>query len=289
MSIPSAPIALESGTSIFTSDNYAFTPYEYTLSSTSSSASPAWTGDDTYPVFPNANYISRFYHTPDYEAGLTILDQELNNYCYLPYNSAIHTYDKRQASSTSTSTSTPTPRPTYLIDEAPCKRQSSINANCYFQNTNRTFAGLIPYSDPQLETALTDQQTCYCRTYPFLDSVLGCQACFEQHGGIEGHHWFPSEYVSAVSRTYCAAPSLTTDFYGFVRDWASTQTEVQVGSTTASNVLGTETSMEAYYTYNITIPSSSTSTKNSIGGISANLAWTACALLAFHLLSNTVI
>jgi len=279
MSISAALTSLPSATTGFLSNDYS-SYTDYFPSSTSSSASATFTGDDTYPVFPNNIYLSGFYVVNAADAGLTVQDQELYNYCYLPFNSAIYTYNKRQASSTS---SAPTPRPTYLIDEAPCKRQASINANCYFQNTNHTFSGLEPYSNPQSDTALTEQQTCYCNTYPFFDSVLGCQACFEEHGGLEGYHWFPSDYVSAVSKTYCAAPSLTTNFYAFVKDWATTQTEVTVGSTTASNLLGSETSMAAYYTYNTAAPSTSASAGYVGMGMGTHLARTLCALVACNL------
>jgi hypothetical protein len=27
---------------------------------------------------------------------------------------------------------------------------------------------------------------CYCSKYPFFEAVDGCQACFEEHGGVEG-------------------------------------------------------------------------------------------------------
>lgn len=165
-----------------------FLLHPYFASSTSSSATATYTGDDTYPVFPNSVYLSRFALVNAADSGLTTQDQELYNYCYLLLNSVIYTYNKRQASSTSSPTSNPTPRATYLIGKPPCKRQGSIGTNCYFQNTNHTFRGLTPYSDPQSETALAEQQTCFCSTYPFFDSALGCQACFEQHGGIEGYH-----------------------------------------------------------------------------------------------------
>ena len=283
MSISAAPTDLASSTTISTTDDYSsYTPYF--ASSTFSSATATYTGDDTYLVFPNSVYLSRVAFVNAADSGLTTQDQELYNYCYLPFNSVIYTYNKRQASSTSSPTSSPTPRPTYLIDEPPCKRQGSIGTNCYFQNTNHTFPGLTPYSDPQSETALAEQQTCFCSTYPFFDTVLGCQACFEQHGGVEGYHWFPSEYVSAVSKTYCAAPSLTTDFYGFVKEWASTQTDVSVGSTTASNVLGSETSMEAYYTYNTAAPSSSISAGQVVTSRSTRLARTLCAVIASYMI-----
>lgn len=233
--------------------------------STSSAAASTYTGDDGY-VFPNGNYISRFYRVSSQYSGLTPLDIDLYNYCYLPYNSL--SYNKRDASSTSANT--PTPRPTYLIDEAPCKRQAAINANCYWQNTNNTFQGLVPYSDPQSDDAFAQQQTCYCSTYPFFDSVLGCQACFDLHGGREGFHWFPAAYVSAASSSYCSARPATTDFENFVSSWAATQTQVQIVNTTASNVLGTQTAMSAYYTYSTETASVSSRSKNAAGSSRSN-------------------
>ena len=93
------------------------------------------------------------------------------------------------------------------------------------------------------------QQQCFCDVYPFFDSVRGCMECFRQHGGIEGYHWFPQTYVNAVSSSYCAADPQSTLFYDFARDWAKTNPAAKLPSTTAENVLGTQTAASLYYTY----------------------------------------
>lgn len=159
-------------------------------SSTTSSNTPAFTGSDDYPVFPNGVYISKFYIVSSQDSGLTDLDIDLYNECYLPANPlSHHSQQKRDVT-----TSSITPRPTYLIDEAPCKRAAAIDANCYFENTNGTFSGLQPYSDH-----FDAQQQCYCLTYPYFDSTLGCMQCFKDHGGIEGMHIL---YIIFVNHTH---------------------------------------------------------------------------------------
>lgn len=145
--------------------------------STSSSSTPFYTGSQEYPVFPNAVYLSKFYLVSSQYSGLTDLDIDLYNECYLPFRALSHyNHDKRDEA-----TATLTPKPTYLINDPPCKRQAAINSNCYFQNTNGTFQGLLPYSGDW-----DIQQQCFCDIYPFFDSSIGCQECFRKHGGIEG-------------------------------------------------------------------------------------------------------
>ena len=283
--ITSAPQETADLSATTTSD--AFASWSYGSSSTSSSIVPTSTfaGDDTYPVFPNSRWFSRMYLVNAQDSGLTQRDQELYNYCYLPFNSAVYDYGFGKRDATSTSSSTPTPRPTYLSDEVPCKRQAAINANCYFQNTNHSFTGLEPYSNGlQPGFSYADQQRCFCKTYPFFDSVLGCQECVEQHGGTEGYHWFPAQYVSAVSSSYCAAEAATTDFYAFQQNWAKTQTEVNVGSTTASNALGSETAMSAYYTYNAA--ALSTRTRSGSSTLPLSITYMILPTFAFLLISN---
>lgn len=145
--------------------------------STSSSTASTYTGSPEYPVFPNARYISKFYLVSSQYSGLTDLDIDLYNECYLPARALPHhEHDKRDET-----TSTLTNKPDYRLDDPPCKRQAAINANCYYENTNGTFAGMKIYSDKW-----DVQQQCYCDIYPFFDSSFGCQECFKQHGGIEG-------------------------------------------------------------------------------------------------------
>lgn len=225
--------------------------YTYDAFSDSSTVATA-TATYSQAVFPNGEWAARMYSNTN---SADDLDIELYNYCYLPYNFLSH-YKRFQV------TSSCPPRPTYLDDEAPCKRQAAINTNCYFENTNSTFLGLQVPTDPE---ALASQQQCYCITYLFFDSALGCQACFQDHGGIEGFHWYPDAYVNAFSSSYCAASSVTTDFYASYSDWSSTQTDVSVPMTTASNVLGTQTDMSLYYTYNAQVASAeATSTSTSL-------------------------
>ena len=203
--------------------------------STSSSTDASHTGSDEYPVFPNGVYLSKFYLVSSQEAGLTNLDINLYNYCYLPFNPL--RYRKRSLQYSGD------PRPDYLLDEAPCKRAAAINANCYTENTNGTLSGLRSSEQPDV------QKECYCEKYPYFDSILGCMECFRQHGGIEGYHWFPQSYVNAVSSSYCAASPQSTPFYDFAREWAKTDPAAKIPSTTAENVLGSQTAFSLYYTY----------------------------------------
>ncbi|KAF9892425.1 hypothetical protein FE257_001533 [Aspergillus nanangensis] len=203
--------------------------------STSSSNAASFTSSEEYPVFPNPAYLSRFYLVSSQYSGLTDLDIDLYNECYLPARALSH-HDPVKREDV-------TPKPTYLIDNPPCKRQAAINTNCRFQDTNGTFAGLEVSGDWEA------QQQCYCETYPFFDSVLGCQECFEQHGGIEGYHWFPESYVSAVSSSYCNAKPQTTGFYDFALQFAKSDSAADVPTITASDVLGTQTAASLYYTY----------------------------------------
>ncbi|CAI7605782.1 unnamed protein product [Penicillium discolor] len=228
-------------TSITTSSLEPTSTYQYDSilgSSTSSSAATSETGSE-YPVFPNGAYISRFYVVSSQESGLTDLDIDLYNECYLPYNPLSHHNFRRDDT-----TETISPKPTYLIDEAPCKRQAAINSNCYFQNTNGSFSGLQLYSGDW-----DVQQQCYCGIYPFFDSAAGCQECFRKHGGIEGYHWFPESYMKGVSSAYCSANPQTTGFYPFANAW-STSSAASLPTTTAVDSLGTQTAASLYYTYN---------------------------------------
>ncbi|KAJ9481435.1 hypothetical protein VN97_g12042 [Penicillium thymicola] len=227
-------------TSITTSSLEPSSTYQYDSilgSSTSSSTAASETGSE-YPVFPNGAYISRFYVVSSGESGLTDLDIDLYNECFLPYNPLQHHNFRRDDTTESIS-----PKPTYLIDEAPCKRQAAINSNCYFQNTNGTFSGLELYSGDW-----DVQQQCYCDIYPFFDSAAGCQECFRKHGGIEGYHWFPESYVKGVSSAYCSANPQSTGFYPFANAW-STSSAARLPSTTAVDSLGTQTAASLYYTY----------------------------------------
>ncbi|KAL5358563.1 hypothetical protein BJX96DRAFT_146784 [Aspergillus floccosus] len=213
------------------------------LSSTSTSSSSAadFTGKADYPVFPNAIYLSKFYLVSSQYSGLTDLDIDLYNECYLPARALpYHNHDKRDEDE---ATTTRTPKPDYQLDSPPCKRQAAINANCYYQDTNGTFAGL------EISNEWEAQQQCYCDIYPFFDSARGCQECFKKHGGIEGYHWFPESYISAASSSYCSAEPQTTGLYPFVVDWAKTNSAADVASTTASDLLGTQTAANLYYTY----------------------------------------
>ncbi|KAK6347324.1 hypothetical protein TWF696_007394 [Orbilia brochopaga] len=225
-----------------------------------------FTGDDTYPVFPNGRYISKFYLVNALDSGITHLDTDLYNECYLPYNPLSYipgsSKEKRQQDDSGTTTASAsrpsrTPRPDYQFDTAPCRRAAAINSNCYLQNTNGTFSGLQKYN-----SSFDEQQKCFCELYPYWDSISGCNECFRQHGGIEGFHWFPASYMSAVSSTYCNANPITTAFYPFVSEWAKTDPVANVGSSTASDILGTETAASLYWTYATAIGAASTSKPN---------------------------
>ncbi|KAF3021791.1 hypothetical protein E8E15_007691 [Penicillium rubens] len=220
--------------------------------STSSSSTASGTGSGEYPVFPNAAYISRFYVVSPQDSGLTDLDIDLYNACFLPHNPLSHHNYRRDDASEAIS-----PKPTYLIDEAPCKRQAAINSNCYFQNTNGSFTGLQPYSGDW-----DVQQQCYCDIYPFFDSAAGCQECYRQHGGIEGYHWFPQSYVMGVSSAYCSASPQTTGFYPFANGYSMISAS-SLPSTTAVNSLGTQTAASLYYTYAAATGGSSRGEKSS--------------------------
>ncbi|KGO40430.1 hypothetical protein PEX1_031850 [Penicillium expansum] len=251
-------MAMAASTSITTTSLEPTSSYSYDSlfgTSTSSSSAASYTGSDEYPVFPNGAYFSRFYVVSSQESGLTDLDIDLYNECFLPYNPLSHHNFRRDDATTTMS-----PRPTYLIDEAPCKRQAAINSNCYFQNTNGTFSGLQTYSDDW-----NVQQHCYCDIYPFFDSAAGCQECFRKHGGIEGYHWFPESYVMGVSSAYCSANPQTTGFYPFANAWSRTSAS-SLPTSTAVDSLGTQTAASLYYTYaaeNTAAGGSSKSEKNS--------------------------
>lgn len=232
------PVSITSSEALSSSlsDYQTTSSYSDLLSGSDTAASATATSSAVYPIFPKG-WTAGLY---TFDGSPTQLDIDLYNYCYLPYY-FLTNYKRFEV------TSSYPPRPTYLFDEAPCKRQASINTNCYFENTNRSFTGLQIPTSPE---ALAAQQRCYCKTYPFFDSAFGCQACLRDHGGIEGYHWYPEAYLSAFPSSYCAASTVTTDFYASYYQWSSTQTEVLVPTTTAPNVLGTQTDMSLYYTYN---------------------------------------
>ncbi|KAF2666678.1 hypothetical protein BT63DRAFT_315504 [Microthyrium microscopicum] len=186
---------------------------------------------DSYPVFPNGPYVWKFYVPLSQDSGITHLDTDLFNRCYLPANSLSYVDVSKRAG---------TQNPNYQINEQPCKRQAAINSNCYL-----TWNGSLASIDYQ--TDVKTQQSCFCQKYPFFDAVSGCQSCFEEHGGIEGYHWFPSSYINAASATYCSASSISTGFYPFISSWSATA-KPSVPTSTAVDVLGTSTAASLYYT-----------------------------------------
>lgn len=109
-----------------------------------------------------------------------------------------------------------------------------------------------------------------------------------------GYHWFPQSYVNAVSSSYCAANPQTTDFYAFAKEWAKTDPAATVPSTTASNILGTQTAASLYYTYAAVTAAASKSANNK-GSTSSGMATDpslrnvfAAALMAIMLFSRTL-
>ncbi|KAF3922519.1 hypothetical protein ABW21_db0200070 [Orbilia brochopaga] len=253
-------------------------------------------GDDTYPVFPNARYLSKFFLVNAQDSGITHLDTDLYNWCYLPYNplsyipgssKAKHKRQDGEDSATTTldvSLASKTPRPDYLSDTAPCRRAAAINSNCYFQNTNGTFSGLQPYN-----SSFDLQQKCFCQIYPYWDTIFGCNECFRQHGGIEGFHWFPSTYMSAAWSTYCNANPITTAFYPFISSWAKTDPVANVPTTTASNVLGTQTALSVYWTYASTIATPSSTSKLNAGKKAAPVSKLRACLSAVTAITFTML
>ncbi|KAK6332986.1 hypothetical protein TWF718_010812 [Orbilia javanica] len=212
-------------------------------------------GSPDYPVFPNPRYLSKFALVSSDKSGLTHLDTDLYNVCYLPFRP--HSYiNKKRDTVTITNDDNgkdiplpnndkpKEPRPTYQLNVAPCKRAGAVNANCYFQDTNGTFSGLQPYN-----SSFEEQQKCFCETYPYFDSIFGCNECLRLHGGIEGYHYFPESYMTGVSSAYCNANPITTAFYPFVSSWSKTNYLAKVPTTTAQNVLGTQTEQSLYWTY----------------------------------------
>ncbi|KAK6527297.1 hypothetical protein TWF281_010484 [Arthrobotrys megalospora] len=159
--------------------------------SSSAGTSSKYAGSPDYPVFPNPRYLSKFALVSSQESGLTRLDTDLYNYCYLPWNPLRYNNNEKREVITVTTSGEDVPlpkydeprepRPDYQLDAAPCKRAAAINANCHFQDTNGTFSGLQPY-----DSDFEKQQKCYCEIYPYFDSVAGCNECFRSHGGIEG-------------------------------------------------------------------------------------------------------
>lgn len=209
--------------------------------------SPTSTSND-FPVFPNNDFISRFYVVSASKSGLTNLDTDLYNRCYLPANPLDYLESDNPTSPSNLKRkeswiSITIENPDYETEEAPCTRQGAINTNCYFRNTNGSASGLEKY-----ENHFDEQQHCFCNKYPFFDSVLGCQKCFEMHGGIQAYHWYPESYVSALADAYCSADPPTKEFYSFVSEWKADAAEAKIPSTTAVDVLGTQTAASLYYT-----------------------------------------
>lgn len=172
-------------------------PNEPSYTSTDTASSATFTGDPDYFVFPNPEYISRFYKVRAQDSGITNLDTDLYNRCYLPgggplpylpppYNGS-SVNDSSNAKREESWVEIIIEKPDYQIEVAPCRRQGAINTNCYFKNTNGTFSGLTKY-----DSDFEEQQHCFCEKYPFFDSVLGCSKCFEMHGGISGIYFRPS-------------------------------------------------------------------------------------------------
>jgi hypothetical protein len=63
-----------------------------------------------------------------------------------------------------------------------------------------------------------------------------------------GYHWFPESYINAFADSYCGSSSPTKEFYVSVIAWKATVKEAAVPSTTAKDVLGTQTDVSLYYT-----------------------------------------
>ena len=56
-----------------------------------------------------------------------------------------------------------------------------------------------------------------------------------------------------MADSYCNADPLTKEFYNFVGTWKATAAEATVPSTTAKDVLGTQTAASLYYTPNAAV------------------------------------
>jgi hypothetical protein len=54
--------------------------------------------------------------------------------------------------------------------------------------------------------------------------------------------------VGALADAYCVADAPTKEFYAFVGEWKATAIEAKIPSTTASDMLGTQTAASLYYT-----------------------------------------
>ena len=155
-------------------------PYYMPPTQTSTAADSMYTCDPNESFFLNSCYLSRFTRVISQYSGLTNLDIDLYNRCYLPYNAL--SYDTKKAKRDGESwVSVQIEKPDYQQEVAPCKRMGAIGANCYWKNTNGTFSGLDKYQDD-----FGQQQNCYCKIYPFWDATAGCMKCLEMHGGIEG-------------------------------------------------------------------------------------------------------
>jgi hypothetical protein len=65
-----------------------------------------------------------------------------------------------------------------------------------------------------------------------------------------GYHWFPESHISAYADAYCGADpnSLSQAMDDFYKSWSVTAPEAKVPSTTAKDVLGTQTAASLYYT-----------------------------------------
>jgi hypothetical protein len=54
--------------------------------------------------------------------------------------------------------------------------------------------------------------------------------------------------VGGLADAYCVADTPTKEFYAFVNEWKATAAEAKIPTTTASDVLGTQTAASLYYT-----------------------------------------
>ncbi|CAI7590272.1 unnamed protein product [Penicillium viridicatum] len=252
-------------TSITTSSLEPTSTYQYDSilgSSTSSNTAASETGSE-YPVFPNGAYISRFYVVSSQESGLTDLDIDLYNECFLPHNPLPHHNFRRDDT-----TETISPKPTYLINEAPCKRQAAINSiatskipTAHFQAFN--CIRVIGTSSSNAIVTYIPSLTRQPVVRNVIENMEGLRVGLSH--SMSCYHWFPESYVKGVSSAYCSANPQTTGFYPFANAW-STSSAASLPSTTAVDSLGTQTAASLYYTYaaeSTAAGGSSSSEKNS--------------------------
>lgn len=78
---------------------------------------------------------------------------------------------------------------------------------------------------------------------------------------------------------------MTTEFYAFMSQWAKTQDAVSISSTTASDVLGTQTAASLYYTPVATTAASDSKTSQSGSrNMPMSLCKASAVLIAFAVL-----